>query len=373
MFDDDKYIDISIFLLRLSQGRTFPNPTVASIIVETEPNKDLHAIIGFGITSKGGRPHAESNALDQIKIKKNFKYTLYSTLEPCSHIGRDTSCAKKIIDSGIKRVVFCLLDPDKRVRGKGRDMLQKNGVEVIYNVRVNEAYNLYKGYFLNKLKSRPKVVLKVATSIDGKIAEKPRTSTKITSSSTNKFMHILRSKFDGILVGSETVKIDNCKLDCRVQGLEEFSPVRIVLNKKLDLNPSYKIFKDCHKIKTILITESSDTKKINQFKKKNVEVVCIPKSKYKISFILRILAKKNISNLLVEGGSKIFSSFLASKYFDEIIVLRGNFFIGSSGIDILSSSRDDFLKKKFNLYQLSNLEDDVFEIYEAKSKKLTLE
>ena len=271
MFDDEKYIDISLFLLGLAQGKTFPNPTVSSLVVETDLKKKSHEIIGFGITSQGGRPHAESNALENIKIKKNLKYTLYSTLEPCSHKGRDTSCVKKILHSGIKRVVFCLLDPDERVRGKGKKMLEKNGVEVIYNIKADEAYKFYEGYFLNRLKARPKIVLKLATSIDGKISEAENVRSKITNIKTNKYMHIFRSKFDGILVGSETVKVDDCRLDCRIKGLEQFSPIRIILNKKLDLNLSCKIFKNCNKIKTILIAENCKEKKKKSLKKKRLK------------------------------------------------------------------------------------------------------
>ena len=373
MFDDEKYIDISIFLLGLAEGKTFPNPTVISLVVETDLKKKSHKVIGFGITSKGGRPHAESNALENIKIKKNLKYTLYSTLEPCSHKGRDTSCVEKILNAGIKRVVFCLLDPDERVRGNGKKTLEKNGVEVIYNIKAHEAYKFYEGYFLNRLKSRPKVVLKLATSIDGKISEAKNKSSKITNFKTDKLMHIFRSKFDGILVGSETVKVDDCKLDCRIKGLEEFSPIRIILNKKLDLDLSYKIFRNCNKIKTILITENCEKKKIKEFEKKEIEVISIPKSRYKISSILKLLAKKNICNLLIEGGSKIFSSFLTSNYYDELILLRGNFFIGSGGIEMLNNSKKSFLGNKLKLCQLSNFENDIFEIYKKESKNLILE
>ena len=265
---DTKYIKISIFLLKKIIGTTFPNPPVVSLIVESNLKKTLNKIVSFGYTFEGGRPHAEAVALSKMNFKKNHHYTLYSTLEPCCHFGRDESCVSKILRSKINRVVFSLRDPDKRVDGSGEKLLKDNGLEVLGGILTEETKKIYKGYVLNRKFHRPKVTLKIGSSLDTKISSKRNKSDKITNDQVKKIVHIMRSEADAILVGKNTVNIDNPKLNCRIEGLKKFSPIRIILSKKLDINLNSYIFKNCKMNPTIIFTLKNKNKIIKKIEKK---------------------------------------------------------------------------------------------------------
>jgi len=367
---DRNYIDVALFTLKQIVGRTFPNPPVVSIVVESNKNLTDHKIVSFGLTSFSGRPHAEANAIGLINYKRNKLYTLYSTLEPCSHKGRSESCVSKIINSGfIHRVIFCTLDPDKRVNGKGKKRLIDNNVNVEYGIMRNQASKIYEGYFLNRKEKRPKVILKLALSIDGFISSKKNVRSKITNKMANQYSQILRSEVDGILVGSNTVKVDDCILNCRSPGLKKYSPIRVILNRNLDLNPNLKVFKNCVEQRTVIFTQTQDKKKYRRFLSRNVEIKCIEPKKYNLRNILKNLSSIGICNLLVEGGAKIFSSFVKENLFDEIFLFRGNFFIGDNGLNAINDGKDYLLsKKKFSIREIMRFGDDSLEILDSKNK-----
>ena len=371
MFFDKQYIDSSLFILRQFLGKTFPNPPVVALLVEYDKNFRNHKIVSYGITGESGRPHAEAEAIKNFQFNSKKTYTLYSTLEPCSHKGRGDSCVNEILQSKIDRVVFCLLDPDIRIRGNGAKLLKQNGIEVSYGLMEKEAYKIYEGYFFNRILGRPLVTLKFATSLDGKISRKKNKFSQITNKKSQKYLHIMRSMYDAILVGSNTVKTDDCILTSRIDGLNQFSPIRIILNRKFDLSEKQKIFKGTKKYRTIIFTE-----KINLKKKKfhnNIEIIAVDKRQFSLKFILEKLSKIGVCNLLVEGGSKIFNLFLHSKYCDKIKIFRGNFFIGQHGLDALSSNNVLEDKNfKFNLITLNKFEHDHLEIFEKKRNCLIL-
>ena len=333
---DTKYIKITIFLLKKIIGRTFPNPPVVSLIVESNLKKKFNKIVSFGFTFEGGRPHAESVALQKAIFKKNHYYTLYSTLEPCCHHGRDESCVSKILKSKINRVVFSLRDPDKRVNGTGEKLLRNNGLEVLGGVMTKETKIIYNGYILNRRFRRPKVTLKIGSSLDTKISSKPKESDKITNDQVNKIVHIMRSEADAILVGKNTVKIDNPRLNCRIEGLKKFSPMRIVLSKNLDLNLNSNIFKNCKLIPTFIFTLKNKNQIIKKIAKKNVKVFMFDKKMFKLSNIIEELAKLGVCNLFVEGGGEIFTSFLNEGFVDRLIIFRSHYFVGSIGVNAIN-------------------------------------
>ncbi len=326
---DKKYLRIALFSLEKIIGSTFPNPPVFAILVESDKSFKDNKIISFGHTSSSGRPHAEANALENVFFKKNKIYTLYSTLEPCCHEGRDESCVSKILKSKkINRVIFSLIDPDKRVNGQGKKMLKKNNLEVKSGLLINETKNFYHGYILNRNENRPKIILKLAITNDSYITLEKGKKTKITNLDSDKYSDILRSEVDAILVGSNTVSVDNCILKCKMFGLINKSPIRVVLSRKLDLNINSKIFENCKKFKTIIFTSNSSKKLIKNFEKKGVEVIFLKKQAYTLKNILKNLSFSGISNLLVEGGGKIFNSFFKENFFDYIYIFRSSFFSG---------------------------------------------
>ena len=221
---DIKYLNIALFHLKKIIGSSYPNPPVFAILVESSKTFTDNKIVSFGFTSPGGRPHAESNAIENFIFKKNKIYSLYTTLEPCSHIGREESCVSKILKSKINRVIFSVNDPDKRVNGNGKKILIKNKLEVRSGILVKKTKDLYHGYFLNRIKSRPKILLKLAITSDNFITVKKNKRTKITNLMSDSYTDILRSEVDAILVGSNTVRVDDCILKCKMPGLVKKSP-----------------------------------------------------------------------------------------------------------------------------------------------------
>ena len=264
---DTKYIQISIFLLKKIIGTSFPNPPVVSLVVESNGNRTDSKIINFGFTNIGGRPHAEALALEGIKFRRNFNYTLYSTLEPCCHSGRAESCVSKILKSKINRVVYSLKDPDKRVNGNGDKQLRSSGLDVLSGVMHEKTKKIYDGYISNRKLNRPKVILKIGCSLDSRITKRPMKGDKITNEIVRKIVHIYRSEVDAILVGKNTINIDNPRLDCRIRGLRKFSPIRVILSKEINFNLNSRIFKNCNNNLTIIFTLKNDGKKINEIKK----------------------------------------------------------------------------------------------------------
>lgn len=363
---DSKYIKITNFLQKKVHRTSFPNPTVFSLIVESDKKFSLNRIVSFGFTQKGGRPHAEALAISEVKFLKNRIYTLYSTLEPCCHEGRDESCVEKIIKSNIQRVVFSLKDPDKRVNGKGKNKLERNGLKVKYHEFDDESQNPYKGYILNRKSNRPKVTLKVGCSMDSKIAVKRGQRDQITNKIVKKIVHNIRSENDAILVGGNTIKIDNPDLNCRIPGLENLSPYKVILSKSLNFDSNSKIFKRKNRKLTIIFTLESNLKKIRSFKSKCYKLVTLNKEDFNLSNILSKLAQFGICNLLVEGGSKIFTSFLNEGLVDQLIIFRSNFFIGPQGQEMFS----DKLKLRQNFFLISNvlnIKNNIMEIFDRKS------
>ena len=362
---DKKYIKISVFLLKKIIGTSFPNPPVVSLVVESNSNKTDSKIVNFGFTNVGGRPHAEALALEGVKFRKDFYYTLYTTLEPCCHSGRDESCVSKILKSKIDRVVYSLKDPDNRVNGNGDKFLRSSGIDVLGGVMQEKTKKIYSGYIYNRKLNRPKVILKIGCSLDGKITRRPMKGDKITNEIVKKIVHIFRSEVDAILVGKNTINIDNPRLDCRINGLRQFSPVRVILSKEINFDLNSRIFKNCINNSTIIFTLKNVASKINKMKKKHVRIYMLEKKNFNITYILKELAKLGICNLLVEGGGQIFTSFINKDLADKIIIFRSNFFIGSHGLNLLNYlSKVD--KRNYILKHQSNLENNSMEIFEKE-------
>ena len=355
---------IAYSILQKSIGTSFPNPTVVSLIVESNKEYTINEIRSFGITEKGGRPHAEKIAIENLKFKNNKIYTLYSTLEPCCHKGRENSCVNEISQKPIHRVVYSVKDPDRRVNGLGERILKKNGIAVTSGLLEEKISKLYQGYILNRKLKRPKITIKIASSLDGKISIMRKSRSVITNKLSNKVVHLIRSKYDAILIGANTLKIDNPKLNCRIKGLSHLSPIRVVLLTKLDIKVNLEIFKDCKKIKTIFFIKEGNSRMIESLTKKGIKIFILKKKDYNLTKILEILAKLGISNLLVEGGAKIFSSFILEKFCDEILLFQSNFFIGNSGETILKSNDLSLLKNKFKLKKTINLDNNILSIFE---------
>ncbi len=335
---DKKFMSYAINLSKKNLGITAPNPCVGCVIVKNSE------IISTGVTQKNGRPHAEKNAIDKINNKEIFKNSeIYITLEPCSHFGKTLPCVDEIIKFGFKRVVIAVQDPDQRVNGSGIEKLKEAGIETVVGVLENEAKEINRGFFKAKKTSLPFVTLKVATSLDGKIATNNFDSKWITSQKARNFGHYLRSINDAIIVGANTIRKDDPFLNCRIEGLEDFSPKIFVVSHKKDFSPQLKIF---------------------QNQKNPPEIVG-----GNLKEILQNICQSGINNLLVEGGSNLATQFLKERLVDELVWIRSHKIIGNDGIPAIGEMQFSAISKvlsDFTRKDLHELQNDVIEFYSKR-------
>ena len=259
------------------------------------------------------------------------------------------------------------------MRGKSITKLIENKVKVRFGLKKSQVIKLYKGYFLRKIISRPYVILKIASTVDGKITT-PQTNKKwITNSLSRKYVHYLRSKVDGILIGSNTLRNDDPSLDCRIKGLENSSPIRIILARKFDFSNKLKIFRST-KLKTIffILSELEISNEISE--KKNIRIFYLSAKDFNLKFMLKKLSDLGISNLMVEGGSIIYDLFLKHRMVDSVYKFTGKVFStldGLDGIDMKKLTQKN--KYSFYLNNKFQLKGDNLEIYENRQSKLFFE
>ncbi len=357
---DEKFISYALNLAKKHLGITAPNPVVACIIVVDGE------IIASAITARNGRPHAEKIAIDLVQNKEVLTdATLYVTLEPCCHIGISLPCVDEIIKYKIKKVVIATKDDDLRVDGKGIVALRDAGIDVICGIMENQAREINKGFFKARNFGLPYVTIKIAASLDGKIATKNFDSKWITNEKSRRFGHYLRANSDAILVGATTVKKDNPSLDCRIAGLEEFSPRKIIISNDFDFDFSAKIFED----EVVILTNKTPSKtpppqiKVILCKEKNNLV--------DLHDALKKLCDLGINSILVEGGSAVITGFLQEKLVDELVLIRSNKIIGNDGIAAIGGLNVASLNEaiaNFNRVEIKEFNQDIVEIYKRQSR-----
>lgn len=364
---DEKFINLALNLSRKNIGITNENPSVACVIVKN------NTIISTGITAKNGRPHGEIEAINKISDKKIFEgATIYVTLEPCSHFGKTPPCAEEIIKNKFSRVVICTIDPDTRVRGNGVEILQKSGIKVEVGISEKEAQEINRAFFKTKLQNKPFVTLKIATSLDGKIATKNFQSKWITSENSRKFSNFLRSKNQAILVGANTVRIDNPSLDCRILGLEEYSPTKIIICQNLDFTFNENIFSKNPQIATIILCPESqknhpNLQKFLQKNPQNLAIFCeVIDGKIDLENALKKLNEIGINSILVEGGSSIITQFLHQNLVDELIWIQAGIIIGNDGLEAVGKLGITNLNEALNNFKLQKFwqsDNDLIRVY----------
>ncbi len=303
-------------------GLTGTNPSVGCVIVK---NKE---IISIGQTGYGGRPHAENVAINSCEQNLEGS-SIYVSLEPCSHFGKTPPCTNKIIKSKIKKVFYAIDDVDKRVSGKSYKILKKKKISVFKNILKKEAFNLYKSYFYNKKSKFPYVTGKLAVSKDFFISNNKK---YITNKYSRKFSHLLRYKNQAILISSKTLNNDNPNLNCRIKGLDNFSPIRIILDSKLNININSEIVNTSKIYKTILFYNKKN-KKFNLLKNKGIKLLKAPlnnKNNLDLEYVLKKLKSKNIFYLLIEGGKILSSEFIRLKLCNEFYLFKSNTFINNT-------------------------------------------
>ncbi|ACZ48740.1 riboflavin biosynthesis protein [Anaplasma centrale str. Israel] len=327
MFNDERFMSIALRLARRGLGNTYPNPTVGCVITN-----GAGSIVGRGWTAMGGRPHAEVVALRHAG-EAAAGSTAYVTLEPCCHRGQTGPCTAALINAGVRRVVIAALDPDERVSGKGAKSLSEAGVEVKLGVLQQQAEELNAGFFYSKTRSRPFVTVKLATTLDGKISLPSGDERWITNELTRKWVHKQRAMHDGIMVGSNTVVADDPMLDCRLPGLEEHSPIRIVIDRSGKLRAHHKVVATSDVVPTYIATDND-----------NHETLCAArylKVGGKGDFLARTMSalteELGITRLFVEGGGVLVTELLKRRLVDQFIWCRAAKVCGTGAAESILS------------------------------------
>jgi diaminohydroxyphosphoribosylaminopyrimidine deaminase / 5-amino-6-(5-phosphoribosylamino)uracil reductase len=361
---DQRFMRLALTLGRRGQGQTWPNPAVGAVVVKDG------VIIGRGWTQPGGRPHAEPEALKRAGEAARGA-TLYATLEPCSHIGKSPPCADAIIAAGIARVVSAIEDPNPEVAGQGHAKLRAAGITVDIGLGAAEAAHDHAGHFRRIRDKRPHVILKLAVSADDKIGAAERKPVAISGEAARARVHLLRAQSDAILVGIGTVQADDPLLTCRLPGMEARSPVRVVLDRSLRISGSSRLVHSARQtplwVMTSNLSEAPAAVKLGAAGAQVIRVATTTTPPgLDLMAVLRALAEKGITRLLVEGGARVASSFVAAGLIDEVWLLRGPDAIGAGGVDALEALPLTSITQSpdFRVRASESLQKDTLTIYE---------
>ncbi len=362
---DQRFMQLALALGRRGQGRTWPNPAVGAVVVKDG------VIVGRGWTQPGGRPHAEPEALRRAGEAARGA-TLYVTLEPCSHFGRSPPCADAVIAAGLARVVSAIEDPNPLVAGQGHARLRAAGIAVDVGLCASDAARDHAGHFRRIRDKRPHVILKLAVSSDDKIGATGRQPVAITGEAARARVHLLRAQSDAILVGIGTVLTDDPLLTCRLPGMAARSPVRVVLDRALRLPGTSRLIHSAREtplwVMTSELSEAAAAMKLGAAGAHIMRVATTssPPPGLDLWAVLHALAEKNITRLMVEGGARVASSFVAADLIDEVWLLRGPDAIGADGVAALDTLPLTTITRSpgFRVRSSENLGKDTLTIYE---------
>ncbi len=324
--EEKKFMKRALELSKKGIGYTNPNPLVGAVIVKEG------RIIGEGYHKAYGHHHAEINAF--LNATEDVKgATMYVTLEPCSHYGKTPPCAKAIVEKGIKKVVIGLKDPNPLVAGNGIKILQEAGIEVEVGILEDEVKKLNE-IFLKYITTRmPFVIMKTAMTLDGKIATYTNESKWITGDLARKYVHKLRHRVAGIMVGIGTVLADNPSLTARLDDVKALDPIRIIVDSSARIPLDAKVLNlKSDTVTIIAVTNKADKEKIRLLKEKGAEVIVTPSKKDRVdlTFLMKELGERKLDSILLEGGSQLNYSALEEGLVDKVNVFIATKIIGGN-------------------------------------------
>lgn len=326
---------LALALGRRGLGRTWPNPAVGAVVVHDG------VIVGRGWTQPGGRPHAETQALGRVGAAARGA-TLYVTLEPCSHFGKTPPCADAIIAAGIARVVSALVDPNPEVAGAGHWRMAERGIVVEVGLGADEARRAHAGHIRRVQDGRPHVTLKLAVSADGKAGLAGRRPAAITGSAARNRVHLMRAMNDAVLTGIGTVLSDDPLLTCRLPGMADRSPARVVLDATLRLPLTSRLIATARQTPLWVVTgEAAPREREQALAAQGVDVLRVPLrvteagGKLDLVAVLKLLAERGITRLMVEAGPILAAALVHADLVDEAALFRAPMNIGPDGIDAL--------------------------------------
>ena len=332
---DRRLMAAALRIGRRNLGRTHPNPAVGAIVARVEDGNAI--VVGRGWTAPGGRPHAETVALEQAGEAARGA-TVYVTLEPCAHDGKTPPCASALKSAGVARVVMAIEDPDPRVAGKGRAMLEEAGITVDSGVLADVARRDHAGHISRVTRGRPQVTLKLAVSADGMIGRREGERMMITGKPALTAVQTMRAESDAVMIGIGTVLVDDPRLTVRLPGLEPRSPMRIVLDPSARLPLDTKLVTTAVDVPVLVVVgpaAGADAKAaLTAAGVKVIETTDGPNG-LNLPEALAELAREGLTRILVEGGARVAASLLADDLLDEIILFRAPVVVGPDGVRAL--------------------------------------
>ena len=354
---DRRWLDAATRIAAPFLGATAENPTVGALIVDAR----TEVLLGRGVTATGGRPHAETIALDAAGAAARGA-TLYSTLEPCNHWGRTPPCCDAVLRAGIARVVLGLLDPDPRTKGDSIKRFLEAGLEVVVADH-QPSQRLHRGFTLRQTENRPFVTLKLAVSADGKIGIAELGSLAITGEIARRWTHMQRALADAVLVGGATAQIDDPRLTVRLKGLENRTALRVILSGA-QLDTSVNLIASLSGYPIAVLSTVDTVPDVPA----SVEVITVEGTDGHpdLRASLAALSRKGIGNLLVEGGARTSEGFLAAGLVDRFHLLTSEIMVGDSGVpaSAAGSIEDRLAAAGLTLVDQRALGDDMLRTYE---------
>ncbi len=338
-------------------GQVWPNPAVGCVLVRNG------RVLARGWTQAGGRPHAEAIALADCDARGA---TAYVSLEPCAHYGKTPPCAETLVTAGVTRVVTALTDPDPRVSGGGHSLLRAAGIEVVEGVEGVAARRVNEGFLMRVTQGRPFVTLKLALTLDGRIATSAGESRWITCPEARARVHLMRARYDGVLVGAGTVRADDP--DLRVRGLGiAHQPVRIVATRLLDLPQDGRLARSAHEAPVWLLHGSAAPQSARaQWQARGTELIdCGPESGISEALdpqaMLWALGDRGLTRVLCEGGGALAASLMRAGLVDELVIFSAGKVIGAEGLAGLGELGLEALAEapQFRLCALEKVGQDV--------------
>ncbi len=349
---DARLMEEAIELAESALGFTSPNPAVGCVIVAGGK------IIARAATATGGRPHAETVALAKAGARARGA-TAYVSLEPCAHYGQTPPCANALVEAGIKRVVIGCGDPFPKVRGKGIAILKKAGIEVTVGVEEDECRRINEGFFTRVEKGRPMVTLKLAMTLDGRIATSSGDSQWISGEESRALVHRWRRYSDAVMVGAGTVVADNPRLTCRDEGGRD--PYRVIIDAKLRSDPRARVFTQRSSASTILVTTPANYKKAHaRYGSDKTEILAIRTVGKEIALapLLHEFGQRGWNRVMLEGGAHLAASALRQKVVDRVAMfiapkLLGGGLSAIEGLGILKM-KDSITINDMEVWQIGN-------------------
>lgn len=324
---DADHMAHALTLARRGLGNTWPNPAVGCVILRDR------RIVGRGWTQPGGRPHAEVRALAQAGEQARGA-TAYVTLEPCAHHGKTPPCSEALIKAGVARVVTALTDPDPRVAGRGHAMLRNAGISVTEGVLEAEARALNAGFLKRVQHGLPMVTLKLATTLDGRIATASGESRWITGAEARRAVHAMRLSHDAVMVGAGTAVADDPDLTVRDLGARH-QPVRIVLDSGLRTLPESRLGRSARQVPLWMVHGGAEPARLAAWAATGARLLQIGEGHIDPEAALRALAAEGLTRVFSEGGATVGASLMRAGLVDEVATFTAGAAIGADGIAAL--------------------------------------